>query len=62
MQNANHVSPDLASLFRPGKIGTMTVRNRFVQAPIYTLFASVWGEADEKMIEYTGLVRGAALA
>jgi 2,4-dienoyl-CoA reductase-like NADH-dependent reductase (Old Yellow Enzyme family) len=42
----------LAALFRPGKIGNLTLRNRFVQAPIYTLFASTWGEAGDKMIEY----------
>ena len=31
-------------LFRPGRIGRMTLRNRFVQAPIFTQFASTWGE------------------
>jgi 2,4-dienoyl-CoA reductase-like NADH-dependent reductase (Old Yellow Enzyme family) len=43
---------DLGALFQPGKIGGMALRNRFVQAPIYTLFASTWGEAGEKIIEY----------
>jgi 2,4-dienoyl-CoA reductase-like NADH-dependent reductase (Old Yellow Enzyme family) len=43
---------DLTALFRPGRIGNLTLRNRFVQAPIYTLFATTWGEAGEKMIEY----------
>jgi dimethylglycine catabolism A len=43
---------DLKALFQPGKMGPMTVRNRFVQAPIYTLFATTWGEAGDKMIEY----------
>ena len=39
-------------LFEPGRIGTMTLRNRFVQAPIFTQFASTFGEVDEKLIEY----------
>ncbi|MDT7575366.1 MAG: dimethylglycine catabolism, partial [Pseudonocardiales bacterium] len=39
-------------LFRPGRIGRMTLRNRFVQAPIFTQFASTWGEVDERLIEY----------
>jgi 2,4-dienoyl-CoA reductase-like NADH-dependent reductase (Old Yellow Enzyme family) len=39
-------------LFRPGRIGKMTLRNRFVQAPIFTQYATTWGEAGEKFIEY----------
>ena len=39
-------------LFRPGRIGRMTLRNRFVQAPIFTQFASTWGEVDDRLIEY----------
>jgi dimethylglycine catabolism A len=39
-------------LFEPGRIGRMTLRNRFVQAPIFTQFASTWGEVDERLIEY----------
>jgi 2,4-dienoyl-CoA reductase-like NADH-dependent reductase (Old Yellow Enzyme family) len=41
-----------AALFQPGRIGTMQLRNRFVQAPIFTQFASTFGEADDKLIEY----------
>lgn len=39
-------------LFSPGQIGRMTLRNRFVQAPIFTQFATTWGEAGERFIEY----------
>jgi 2,4-dienoyl-CoA reductase (NADPH2) len=39
-------------LFEPGRIGTMTLRNRFVQAPIFTQFATTWGEVDQRLIEY----------
>ena len=39
-------------LFRPGRIGEMTLRNRFVQAPIFTQFATTWGEVDQRLIEY----------
>lgn len=30
----------------------MTLRNRFVQAPIFTQFATTWGEVDQRLIEY----------
>lgn len=40
------------ALFQPGRIGTMQLRNRFVQAPIFTQFASTFGEVDDKLIEY----------
>jgi 2,4-dienoyl-CoA reductase (NADPH2) len=30
----------------------MTLRNRFVQSPIFTQFATTWGEVDDKLIEY----------
>ena len=30
----------------------MTLRNRFVQAPIFTQFATTWGEIDQRLIEY----------
>jgi len=39
-------------LFQEGRIGRMTLRNRFVQAPIFTQFATTWGEVDDKLIEY----------
>jgi 2,4-dienoyl-CoA reductase (NADPH2) len=41
-----------APLFQPGRIGTLHLRNRFVQAPIFTQFASTFGEVDDKLIEY----------
>jgi 2,4-dienoyl-CoA reductase (NADPH2) len=41
-----------AALFQPGRIGNMQLRNRFVQAPIFTQFASTFGEVDDKLIEY----------
>ena len=39
-------------LFQEGRIGRMALRNRFVQAPIFTQFASTFGEVDERLIEY----------
>jgi len=39
-------------LFQEGRIGRMTLRNRFVQAPIFTQFATTWGEVDDRLIEY----------
>ncbi|VVO19130.1 hypothetical protein [Pseudomonas fluorescens] len=33
-----------AALYQPGRIGTLQLRNRFVQAPIFTQFASTFGE------------------
>lgn len=55
----SHVPPQLvasdaptAALFRTGRIGQMELRNRFVQAPIYTQFASTFGEVTDKLIEY----------
>jgi 2,4-dienoyl-CoA reductase (NADPH2) len=41
-----------AALYQPGRIGTLQLRNRFVQAPIFTQFASTFGEVDDKLIEY----------
>lgn len=41
-----------APLYQPGRIGTMHLRNRFVQAPIFTQFASTFGEVDDKLIDY----------
>ena len=41
-----------SALFRPGRIGRMTLRNRFVQSPIFTQFASTFGEVDDRIIEY----------
>jgi 2,4-dienoyl-CoA reductase-like NADH-dependent reductase (Old Yellow Enzyme family) len=45
-------SPQEGPLFQPGRIGRMMMRNRFVQAPIFTQFASTFGEVDERLIEY----------
>ncbi len=42
----------LAPLFQPGQIGTMRLRNRFVQSPIFTQYATTWGEASSKLVEY----------
>ena len=41
-----------AALFQPGQIGRLKLRNRFVQSPIYTMFATADGEAGPRMIEY----------
>jgi len=48
------VAPDarLAPLFQQGRIGRMVIRNRFVQSPIFTQFASTFGEVDQKLIDY----------
>ena len=40
-----------AALFQPGQIGRLKLRNRFVQSPIYTMFATADGEAGPRMIE-----------
>jgi dimethylglycine catabolism A len=42
----------LEPLLQPGQIGGMTLRNRVVQAPIFTQYATTWGEASRKLIEY----------
>ena len=44
--------PTGGPLFQPGRIGTMTLRNRFVQSPIFTQFASTFGEVDNRLIDY----------
>lgn len=44
--------PALAPLFQPGRIGRLQLRNRFVQSPFYTMFATADGEAGPRMIEY----------
>jgi len=36
----------------------MTLRRRFGQAPIFTQFASTFGEVDDKIIEYHRAARG----
>ncbi len=42
----------LAALLEPGQIGKMRLRNRFVQSPIFTQYATTWGEASSTLIEY----------
>lgn len=46
------VSAGGGPLFAPGRIGRMTLRNRFVQAPIFTQFAGTWGEVGDRLVEY----------
>lgn len=48
-----------APLFRTGQIGRMTLRSRFVQAPIFTQHATAWGEAGERWSPH-GAIRPAA--
>lgn len=42
----------LEPLFEEGQIGTMRLRNRFVQSPLFTQYATTWGEASDRLIEY----------
>lgn len=44
--------PVVRPIFSRGRIGALELRNRFVQAPLYTYFASPWGEACDKIIDY----------
>ena len=46
------VKREASVLFEPGRIGRLKLRNRFVQSPIYTMFATADGEAGPRMIEY----------
>jgi 2,4-dienoyl-CoA reductase-like NADH-dependent reductase (Old Yellow Enzyme family) len=41
-----------AALFQPGRIGRMSLKNRFVQSPIFTQYAEVDGYAGPRLIEY----------
>jgi len=47
-----HADPAYAPLLEEASIGTMRLRNRIVQAPIFTQYATTWGEASRKLIEY----------
>jgi 2,4-dienoyl-CoA reductase-like NADH-dependent reductase (Old Yellow Enzyme family) len=49
---SNTTTGGLEPLLQPGRIGSMTLRNRVVQAPIFTQYATTWGEASRKLIEY----------
>lgn len=40
------------ALFQTGQIGRMTLRNRFVQSPIFTQYAGTFGDVSDRMIEY----------
>lgn len=40
------------ALFQPGQIGTMTLRNRLVQSPIFTQFAGTYGDVSDRLLEY----------
>lgn len=42
----------LDPLLKPGRIGSMELSNRLVQAPIFTQYATTWGEASRTLIEY----------
>ena len=42
----------LAPLFEEGRIGAMPLRNRFVQSPLFSQYASTWGEVSDRLIEY----------
>ncbi|MFB9744860.1 hypothetical protein ACFFOU_27425, partial [Pseudonocardia sulfidoxydans] len=41
-QSVSGTTTDDGPLFEPGRIGSMTLRNRFVQAPIFTQFEPSW--------------------
>jgi 2,4-dienoyl-CoA reductase (NADPH2) len=42
----------LTALRRPGTIGRLTLRNRFIQSPMHTRFATHFGEASDQFIGY----------
>lgn len=53
------VERNLEALFQPGKIGRLTLQNRFIQSPMHTKFASEFGEVSEKLVAYlTARARG----
>lgn len=43
---------DLAPLFAEGAIGTLRLKNRLVQAPMHTRYATDFGEVSDRLIEY----------
>lgn len=47
-QNNNHFE----CLFKPGKIGSVTIKNRLVMAPMLTNFATVAGRITDRLIDY----------
>jgi 2,4-dienoyl-CoA reductase-like NADH-dependent reductase (Old Yellow Enzyme family) len=44
--------PNLDVLYTPATIGRLTLKNRFVQSPMHTRFATENGEASDKFIKY----------
>jgi 2,4-dienoyl-CoA reductase-like NADH-dependent reductase (Old Yellow Enzyme family) len=53
----------LEPLFKEGRVGTMRLRNRFVRSLLFTQYATTWGEASDRLIEYhraraLGVTRG----
>lgn len=45
-------SDHLQTLFSEGSIGRLRLRNRLIQAPMHTLFASNFGEVTDRLIAY----------
>lgn len=43
---------DVRALYQPGQIGKTTLRNRFVQSPIFTQYATTMGEVGDRIIDY----------
>lgn len=43
---------NLDVLFTPHQIGRLTLKNRFIQSPMHTRFATEFGEASEKFVSY----------
>jgi len=42
----------MSSLFKPGKIGTLEIKNRFVRAPVYEARAETDGSIGVEMISF----------
>jgi hypothetical protein len=42
----------LEPLFEEGQIGTMRLRDRFVQSLLFTQYATTWDEASDRLIKY----------
>ena len=52
LSTSPHSAVKHSALFQPGRIGRMTLKNRFVQSPIFTQYAGTWGEVSDRLIEY----------
>lgn len=46
------LQPSYSNLFQPGQIGSMTLRNRMVQSPIFTQYAGTYGDISDRLLEY----------